>query len=76
MANAKILRWGPNATYIPLTGIGVSCWGITHILGLRENFASQRSIGLRASSFKVFFDPLELAFLKVHLHISTVYMWI
>ena len=22
MPNAKILRWGPNATYIPLTGVG------------------------------------------------------
>ena len=24
MANAKVLRWGPNETYIPLTGVGVS----------------------------------------------------
>ena len=27
MANAKNLRLGPNSTYIPLTCVGVSCWG-------------------------------------------------
>ena len=27
MANAKILRWGLNATFIPLTRVGVSRWG-------------------------------------------------
>ena len=32
MVNAKILCWGPNATYIPLTGGFVL--GITQILGL------------------------------------------
>ena len=26
MANMRMLRLGPNATYIPLTRIGVSCW--------------------------------------------------
>ena len=28
MANARNLRLGPNATYIPLTCIGVSRWGL------------------------------------------------
>ena len=32
MANAKILRWGPNATYIPPTRVGDSR-GVTQILG-------------------------------------------
>ena len=27
MANAKILRWGPNATYNPLARVGDLCWG-------------------------------------------------
>ena len=27
MANAKILRWGPNETYIPLACVGVLRWG-------------------------------------------------
>ena len=31
--NAKILRWDPNATYIPLTGVGLAL-GVTQILGL------------------------------------------
>ena len=26
MANAKILHWGPNTTYIPLARIGVLRW--------------------------------------------------
>ena len=32
MANAKLLCSGPNATYIPLAHVGVSCWGVTQIL--------------------------------------------
>ena len=32
--NVKILRWGPNATYVPLTGVGVLRLGLTQILGL------------------------------------------
>ena len=27
MPNARILRLGPNSTYIPLTCVGVLCWG-------------------------------------------------
>ena len=37
MANAKILRWGPNATYIPLTGVG-GCAHFTFCVGGNANF--------------------------------------
>ena len=33
IANAKVLRWGPNATYILLTRVGGRV-GVTQILGL------------------------------------------
>ena len=39
MANAKILRWGPNAAYIPLTRIGGLRWGkgkFCFALGVRQ----------------------------------------
>ena len=54
MANMKILRWGPNATYIPLTGVGVSRWGNANFSVFRyqhvgipnaNGFASQWNIG-------------------------------
>ena len=32
MANARILRLGPNTTYIPLTRVGILHWGVMQIL--------------------------------------------
>ena len=45
MANAKILRLGPNATYIPLARIGVLCWGNANFMlrvGGNANFSVSR----------------------------------
>ena len=42
MANAKILRLGPNATYIPLARVGVLCWGNSNVMlhvGGNANFS-------------------------------------
>ena len=36
MANARNLRLGPNATYIPLTCVWVSRWGVTQILAFLD----------------------------------------
>ena len=60
MANARILRLGPNATYIPLTRVGVSHWGNANLeisrwwskptRGFNPNvFALQWNIGLRSN---------------------------
>ena len=41
MANANILHWGPNATYIPLTRVGSSIGGILNFrfgIGGNANF--------------------------------------
>ena len=45
MANAKILHWGSNSTYIPLTRFGVSRRGNTHFrvgIGGNANFSDFR----------------------------------
>ena len=42
MANAKILRWGPNTTYIPLARVGVCVWSKANFmfrLGVRQILA-------------------------------------
>ena len=54
MANAKILRWGPKATYIPLTRVGIFALGDPKVLSFAlgdakvpnaNGFASQWNIG-------------------------------
>ena len=42
MANARFLRWGPNATYIPLARVGALHLGLTQIL----SFASGNKGGI------------------------------
>ena len=44
MANAKTLRWPPNATYIPLTRVGVSRWGFA--LGFRVGGNANFRVGV------------------------------
>ena len=45
MANVKILCWGPNATYIPLTCVGGLRWGNANFsvrVGGNANFSDFR----------------------------------
>ena len=58
MASARILRWGPNATYIPLTRVGVFVGGNTTFsicVGGNANFSIFRyqHVGIANANFRV-----------------------
>ena len=75
MVNARILRWGPNAAYIPLTRVGV-CVGVTQILtfalGVSRIFRYQH-VGIANVNFRVGSAPQREAPKPVVLRRSGIY---
>ena len=58
MANVELLRWGPNATYIPLARVGVLHWGNANSMfriGSNANFSVFRyqHVGIPNAKFRV-----------------------
>ena len=75
MSNARNLRLGPNATYIPLTCVGVWRWGNVNLkfrVGVNANFSVFRyqHVGIGNTKFRVFASQCNIGFTVYQYEVS------
>ena len=79
MANAKILHWGPNATYIPPVRVGGWHWGLALGVGVggwRWGLALAVGIGGNANfNVRVGGDANFIVFRYQHVGIANATLW-